>query len=50
VKCIFVAQPGPFLAFIVSGTSLCMDLEKAKAIVDWLRPTNQKEVQLILRL
>jgi hypothetical protein len=34
-KCIFDATSTPFLGFIVSGTGLTMDPEKAKAIVDW---------------
>lgn len=34
-KCIFDAKEVPFLGFIVSGSGLKMDPEKAKAIVDW---------------
>jgi len=44
-KCIFNAKEVPFLGFIVSGTGLRMDPDKAKAIVNWPRPTDQKEVQ-----
>jgi hypothetical protein len=44
-KCIFDAKEVPFLGFMVSGTGLGMDPEKAKAIVKWPRPTNFKEVQ-----
>ena len=49
-KCIFDASEVSFLGFIVSGKGLRMDPEKAKAIVDWPRPTNKKEVQQILGL
>jgi len=49
-KCIFDAQEVPFLGFIASGKGLRMDPEKAKAIVDWPRPTNKKDVQQILGL
>jgi hypothetical protein len=44
------AASTPFLGFIVSGTGLTMDPEKAKAIVDWPRPISRKEVQQILSL
>jgi len=47
-KCVFDSREVPFLGFIVSGTGLRMDPEKAKAIVDWPRPTNEKEVQPLL--
>jgi hypothetical protein len=49
-KCIFDPASTPFLGFIVSGTSLSMDPEKEKAIVDWPRPTSRKEVQQLLGL
>jgi hypothetical protein len=49
-KCIFDATSTPFLGCIVSGTGLTMDPEKAKAIVDWPRPTSRKEVQQLLGL
>ena len=34
-KCIFDAKEVPLLGFIVSGTGLKRDPEKAEAIVDW---------------
>jgi len=49
-KCVFDAKEVPFLGFLVSGTGLRMDPEKAKAIVDWPRPTSVKEVQQLLGL
>jgi len=49
-KCVFDAEEVPFLGFIVSGKALKMDSAKAKAIVNWPRPTNKKEVQQILGL
>jgi hypothetical protein len=49
-KCIFRANELPFLGFLVSGTGLKMDQEKAKAIVDWPRPTSRKEVQQMVGL
>jgi hypothetical protein len=49
-KCIFHAKEVPFLGFMVSRSGLRMDLDKAKAIVQWPRPTNVKEVQQLLRL
>jgi hypothetical protein len=49
-KCIFDATRTPFLGFIVSGEGLEMEPEKAKAIVDWPRPTSRKEVQQLLGL
>jgi transposase InsO family protein len=49
-KCVFDAERMPFLGFIVSGVGLEMDPEKAKAIVDWPRPTSRKEVQQLLGL
>jgi hypothetical protein len=49
-KCIFDSKEVPFLGFMVSGSGLRMDLDKAKAIVQWPRPTNVKEVQQLLRL
>jgi len=49
-KCIFDATGTPFLGFIVSGSGLRMDPEKARAIVDWPRPTSRKEVQQLLGL
>ena len=49
-KCIFDASETTFLGFIVSGSGLKMDPEKARAIVDWPRPTSRKEVQQLLGL
>jgi len=49
-KCIFDASEPTFLGFIVSGSGLRMDPEKAKAIVNWPRPTCRKEVQQLLGL
>jgi len=49
-KCVFDATRTPFLGFIVSGEGLEMDPEKARAIVDWPRPTSRKEVQQLLGL
>jgi hypothetical protein len=49
-KCIIDAKQIALLGFIVSGTGLQMDPEKAKAIVDWPRPTSRKEVQQVLGL
>jgi len=49
-KCVFDASERAFLGFIVSGTGLKMDPEKAKAIVDWPRPMSRKEVQQLLGL
>jgi hypothetical protein len=44
-KCIFDAEQTQFLGFIVNGSDLRMDPEKAQAIVNWPRPTSRKEVQ-----
>jgi len=49
-KCIFDTSETPFLGFMVSGSGLRMDPEKARAIVDWPRPTSRKEVQQLLGL
>jgi len=49
-ECVFDAKEVPFLGFIVGGTGIRMDPEKAKAIVDWLTPTNKQEVQQLLGL
>jgi hypothetical protein len=47
-KCVFDATETGFLGFIVSGTGLSMDPEKARAIDDWPRPMSSKEVQKLL--
>jgi len=44
-KCAFDQKSVPFLGCIVDGSSIQMDPHKAKEIVDWPRPTNQKVVQ-----
>ena len=49
-KCMFDASETTFLGFIVSGSGLQMDPDKARAIVDWPRPTSRKEVQQLLGL
>jgi hypothetical protein len=49
-KCVFDAKEVPFLGFLVGGTGLRMHPEKAKAIVNWPRPTSVKEVQQLLGL
>ena len=49
-KCVFDAKEVRFLGFMVTGTGLRTDPSKAKAIVDWPRPTSVKEVQQLLGL
>jgi hypothetical protein len=49
-KCIFDTTETPFLGFIGSGSGLNIDPEKARAIVDWPRPTSRKQVQHLLGL
>jgi hypothetical protein len=49
-KCVFDQKEASFLGFIVSGETIRMDPAKAQDIVNWPRPTNQKEVQQILGL
>ena len=49
-KCVFDASQTTFLGIIVSGSGLLMDPGKARAIVDWPRPTSRKEVQQLLGL
>jgi hypothetical protein len=49
-KCVFDVSETAFLGFIVSCTGLSMNPAKAKAIVDWPRPTSRKEVQQLLGL
>jgi len=48
--CVFDATEVSYLGFIVNGKELKMDPAKAQDIVNWPRPTNQKEVQQILGL
>jgi len=49
-KCVFDVSETPFLGSVVSESGLHMDPEKARAIVDWPRPTSRKEVQQLLGL
>jgi hypothetical protein len=49
-KCQFDRQQVPFLGFLVSSRGIEMDPDKAKAIVNWPRPTTVKEVQQLLGL
>jgi hypothetical protein len=49
-KYIFEQKEAAFLGFIVSGETIRMDPAKAQDIVNWPRPTTQKEVQQILGL
>jgi hypothetical protein len=37
-----------FLVFVVSGSGLRMDPQKARVIVDWAKPTSRREVQQLL--
>jgi len=41
-KCVFDVSETTFLVFIVSGSGLQTDPEKARAIVNWSRPTSKK--------
>jgi len=49
-KCVFDISETTFLGFMVSGTGLRMDPDKAKAIVELPRPTSRKEVHQLLGL
>jgi hypothetical protein len=49
-KCVFDVSETVFLGFMVSGAALLMHPDKARAIVDWPRPTSRKEVQQLLGL
>jgi hypothetical protein len=49
-KCVFDAKEVTYLGFIVNGEELKTDPKKAEDIVNWPRPTNQKEVQQLLGL
>ena len=44
-KCEFDVSETVFLGVIISGEGLRMDPQKVKAVLDWVRPTNLKEVQ-----
>jgi len=47
-KCVFDVSETLFLGFIVCRTGPQLGPDKAKAIVDWPRPTSRKEVQQLL--
>jgi len=47
-KCEFHQKEVSFLGSIVSTNGIQMDPEKVKAVKDWPRPTNIKEVQAYL--
>jgi len=47
-KCVFDAKDVAYLRFIVNGQEIKIDPKKAEDIVNWLRATNQKEVQQLL--
>jgi hypothetical protein len=49
-KCVFDVTEVSVRGFIVNGKEPKMDPEKAKDIVNWPHPTNQKEVQQLLGL
>jgi len=49
-ECVFGVTKTTFLGIVISGKGLRMDLEKAKAFVDWPRPKSRKEVQQLLGL
>jgi hypothetical protein len=49
-QCIFNAKEVPFQGIMVSRAGLRMDPDKAKAIVDWPRPTQKKAVPQLLGL
>jgi hypothetical protein len=49
-KSVFDASETSFLGFIVKGSVLEMDSEKARGIVDCPRPLSRKEVQQLLGL
>ena len=44
-KCEFDVSETAFLGVLVSGEGLRMDPQKVKAVLDWVQPTNLKEVQ-----
>jgi hypothetical protein len=49
-KCVIDPSETPFVGFMVSGSGLRMDPEKASGITDCPRPKSRKEVQQILGL
>ena len=49
-KCTFQTTEGDFLGMIVEKDGIKMDQEKVKAILNWLAPSNIKEVRSFLEL
>ena len=49
-KCTFQTTEGDFLGMIVGKDGIKMDQEKVKAILNWLAPSNIKEVRSFLEL
>jgi hypothetical protein len=49
-KCVFETMETTFLGFVVNQSGLCMDHEKAKAIIECPRPPSKKDVQQLLGL
>ncbi|CAL2270385.1 unnamed protein product [Prunus armeniaca] len=47
-KCVFGVQAGNFLGFLVHQRGIKIDKNKAKSIIEALRPRNQKELQSLL--
>ena len=47
-KCYFHVKEVVFLGYIVTTTGLAIDPKKVEAILEWLAPTNVKEVQSFL--
>lgn len=50
IKCVIQLTEASFIEFIMSGRNIRMDPAKAQDVVDWPRPTNQKQVEEILGL
>jgi len=49
-KCVFVVTETTFFGSVVSGSSVLIDPDDGKAMVDWPRPTSRMEVQQLLGL
>ncbi len=47
-KCVFHAQSGPFLGYIVSAEGVRMDTDKVQAVVNWPTPDSRKALQRFL--
>ena len=47
-KCHFHVKEVVFLGYVVTTIGLAIDPKKVEAILDWLAPTNVKEVQSFL--